>query len=216
MAYPTKRRKYQRARIKLPRPEFIVLYNGTGPFPDRQAMRLSDAFETVEGFDETNLELAVTAYNINHGRNAEMASRSEELRGYAYFVNQVRLHGAAEKQADAAADPGDVTIRAIRKAIQDCKDQGLLLAFWDNLKPEELNMIGSEWDLNMALEVEREEGREEGIEIGLEKGREERDKEIAERNMESARYLHEYGMATEQIADALKLPLEKVDQYLRG
>jgi len=53
---------YRKALIKLPRPEFIVLYNGTAPFPDKETLRLSDAYEQVEGFDKINLELEVTVY----------------------------------------------------------------------------------------------------------------------------------------------------------
>ena len=56
-------------------------------------------------------------------------------------------------------------------------------------------MIGTEWDLTTALEVEREEG----IEIGREEG---------------IKNLYEYGMTAEQIANALKLPLERVKLYL--
>jgi predicted transposase/invertase (TIGR01784 family) len=41
------------------------------------------------------------------------------------------------------------------------------------LSPEELNMWGDEWDLNIALEVEREEGYEKGREEGKETEREE-------------------------------------------
>ncbi|MDR2247116.1 MAG: Rpn family recombination-promoting nuclease/putative transposase [Treponema sp.] len=36
---------YGRKLLKIPRPEFIVLYNGTEPYPDRTVLRLSDAFE---------------------------------------------------------------------------------------------------------------------------------------------------------------------------
>ena len=60
-----------------------MLYNGTQPFPDRQTLRLSDAYEKMGGIDEIKLELEVTVYNVNEGRNAEIASRSEELRGSA-------------------------------------------------------------------------------------------------------------------------------------
>ena len=91
--------------------------------------------------------------------------------------------------------------------MRDCIDKGLLVDFLESLTQEEINLMGNEFDLAIALEVEREEGREEGIEIGWEKGRE-------EEKLESVRNLHEYGMTAEQIAGALKLPLEAVKQYL--
>jgi len=52
----------------------------------------------------------------------------------------------------------------LRKAIQDCKDKDLLMDFWDNLSPEEVNIMGFEWDMNIAMEVEREDAFEEGVE----------------------------------------------------
>ncbi|MDR0852799.1 MAG: Rpn family recombination-promoting nuclease/putative transposase, partial [Clostridiales Family XIII bacterium] len=52
---------------KIPRPEFIVLYNGTTPIDDKETLRLSDAFE--EGEAKGQLELTVTMYNINPGHN---------------------------------------------------------------------------------------------------------------------------------------------------
>jgi hypothetical protein len=39
-----KRDIYREKRIPLPFPEFIVLYNGTAPYPDEHILRLSDAF----------------------------------------------------------------------------------------------------------------------------------------------------------------------------
>ena len=186
---PDRKAIYRKALIRLPRPEFIVLYNGTEPFPDRATLRLSDAYEKVDGFDcmrrtegsETNtlpkqqpalqgevvdkitLELEVTVYNINEGRNAETVNRCEELKGYAYFVHRVRHHEGEEREKRSLPET-DITRTAVRKAIQDCKDKSLLAGFWDTLTMEEINMLVTEWDLNTALEVEREEGYEKGLE----------------------------------------------------
>ena len=68
-------------------------------------------------------------------------------------------------------------------------------------------MLYEEWDMETALAVEREEGREEGREKGLEIGRE-------EGRAETIKNLLENGIAAEQIAIALKLPVETVKQYL--
>jgi hypothetical protein len=180
---PDKKMVYRKAMIKLPRPEFIVLYNGTAPFPDRKILRLSDAYEQVEGYDKINLQLEVQVYNINEGRNAETVTRCEELRGYAYFVHRARYHEAEERKRGALPEK-DIKLTAVKKAIQDCKDKGLLTGFWEKLTPEEINMLVTEWDMTTALEVEREEGyekgREEGLEEGLEKGLEKGHEEVLE------------------------------------
>jgi hypothetical protein len=62
--------------VKIHEPEFIVLYNGTDPYPDYSELRLSDSFMDIEGLKpEKNrkipLELVVQVYNINHGHNME-------------------------------------------------------------------------------------------------------------------------------------------------
>jgi hypothetical protein len=174
---------HRRALVKLPRPQFIVLYNGTEAFPEVSTLRLSDAFEKVENFDDTFLELAVKVYNINEGHNAGIVGRCEELRGYAFFVARVRYHEDAERKREPAPDKAAVTRIAIRKAIQDCRDKNLLVAYWDNLSTEEKTMLGSDWNWDLEIEVEREdafdEGFDEGFEKGFEKGREDERKKAA-------------------------------------
>src|SRR5215469_13884943 len=159
---------YRKALIKLPRPEFIVFYNGTEPFPEFRNLRLSDAYEEVSGFNEINLELEVKVYNINEGFNTRIVNSCEELIGYTYFVHRVRYHEAEEKKKGTALK--NAIVIAIRKAIQDCITKGMLVDFWNNLTQEEINMVVSEWDMTTALEVEREEGFEKGMEKGMEKG----------------------------------------------
>jgi hypothetical protein len=39
---------YSKKPLKIPRPEFFVLYNGVDPFPDVKVYRLSQAFEEVK------------------------------------------------------------------------------------------------------------------------------------------------------------------------
>jgi hypothetical protein len=75
---------YKEKLLKIPSPEFIVLYNGKKEFPDYKEMKLSDAFKFMN--DTCSLELIVKAYNINKGRNAEMANRSPVLDGYEIFI----------------------------------------------------------------------------------------------------------------------------------
>ena len=183
-----KKALYRKALVKLPRPQFIVLYNGTAAFPDKRTLRLSDAFHKVEGFEDIYLELVVEVYNINEGVNKEIVSRCEELRGYAYFVARVRYHEAEERKKGVMSE--NSTRVAIRKAIQDCKEKDLLVDFWDKLTMEEITMLGSEWDLSTALEVEREEGREEVAQNMLRKGFSyEQTAELSRLNIEKVREL---------------------------
>ena len=55
---------YREAAIKIPRPRFIVLYNGTKEMPDFWTINLSDNFMGED--EETSLQLTVEEYNINN------------------------------------------------------------------------------------------------------------------------------------------------------
>ena len=86
---------YKTKLEKIPTPEFIVLYNGKEPYPDRSTLRLSDAFKDACGLlgvenPAPALELIVQVYNINDGHNAEILRKSRTLGGYSAFVGKVR------------------------------------------------------------------------------------------------------------------------------
>jgi hypothetical protein len=77
-----RRKLYWTKLEKIPRPEFIVLYNGTASYPDHKELRLSEAFKDAEGLklnDKLPLELVVQVYNINSGHNEKILKKSEVL-----------------------------------------------------------------------------------------------------------------------------------------
>jgi len=140
----------------------------TAPFPDHKRMRLSDSFERVAGFEDVALELEIDVYNVNEGRNRSIIEACEELKGYAYFVFQVRAH-EKELAAQGKEPSGEEAMKtAIKLAILDCKNADLLRKFWENMSQEELNMLVNEWDMETALEVREEEGFERGVGVGVE------------------------------------------------
>jgi hypothetical protein len=172
-----RRSLYKDALVKIPRPEFIVLYNGTDDTPDKWEERLSNAYMEVEGNTKISLDLTVTIYNINKGRNPELLNRSEHLSGYAEFVARVRENEKAGMPRDQAAT----------KAVRSCIKDGILADFLEEHGSEVMNMLLDEWNLDEAKEVWLEEGWEKGREEGLEEGQ----NQILE--------LMEQGYTTEQI-----------------
>jgi hypothetical protein len=149
-----RRSLYRDSRVKIPAPEFIVLYNGTAETPDRWEERLSDAFmETAEGA-EYSLDLRITVYNINKGRNPELLGRSEHLAGYAEFVARVRENEKAMPLA-----------RAVTEAIRCCVREGILAGFLEEHGSEVMNMLLEEWNWDEAKEVWLEEGMETGLKM---------------------------------------------------
>ncbi|MDR0515708.1 MAG: Rpn family recombination-promoting nuclease/putative transposase, partial [Fibromonadaceae bacterium] len=81
---------YKQSLIKIPRPEFIVLYNGIEKYPKEKILKLSTAYE--EGGKEKTpaLELSVRVLNINKGHNPNLERKSKSLAGYSAFVAKVR------------------------------------------------------------------------------------------------------------------------------
>jgi hypothetical protein len=166
---------YRTKLMKIPKPEFYVLYNGKDAFPERKELKLSDAFwvkETAEwlwGF----LELIVTVYNINERYNRDIVKKSETLSGYVAFTAQVRRY----------TESGYNLEKAIEQAVKDCVEKDILAEFLKTHTSEVINMLTLEFKMEEAVEVwkeeGREEGREEGMEEGMEKGKEKGKEEVA-------------------------------------
>ena len=120
---------YLKKLIKLPSPEFYVLYNGKYDAPQQQIMKLSDAFGEN---DKGNLELKATFINIKCEENAPLLQRSQVLREYSrlvYYVEKGRKEGLTLKPA-------------IKNAIEKCLKENILCEFlrhhqfvWRNPQP---------------------------------------------------------------------------------
>jgi hypothetical protein len=145
---------YKRGLIKIPKPEFIVLYNGLDPWAEKVELKLSDAFKEADIPDL--LELKVAVYNINEGCNAELLRQSRSLNEYAAFVAQVRRNTAA----------GQLLETAVKNAIRYCLEKDIMGDFLTTHGSEVENMIMTEFNLETAKQVWREEAREEGREEG--------------------------------------------------
>ncbi|MDR1088088.1 MAG: Rpn family recombination-promoting nuclease/putative transposase [Coriobacteriales bacterium] len=149
---------YRRELRRIPTPDFIVIYNGRDPYPDKKVLRLSDAF-MVESVKPT-LELTATVYNIAAGHNTELLSESQALSDYAVFVSMVENYRADGLSLDDA----------ITKAIQECKKHGIMAAYLESRGSEVLNMLITEWNMEDALRVRGEEERLIGERIGEKRG----------------------------------------------
>jgi hypothetical protein len=180
---------YKSALVKIPKPEFIVLYNGREEAPERWEERLSDAFMEGEGDAKTSLDLTVTVYNINKGRNRELLGRSKHLAGYAEFVAQVR---ESEKAMPLA--------QAVTEAIRRCIREGILAEFLGKHGSEVMNMLLQEWNLDEAKEVWREEGWEAAA-ARYQPVIEEKDREIKEKDRENQAIKREIGNKDREIRE---------------
>ena len=144
---------YSSKQIKLPTPHFVVFYNGLQKLPERQVLKLSDAFEIQTDCPE--LELKVHVLNINPGMNEELKNKCPTLKEYVIYVEKVRSYAKALPLEEA-----------VEKAINDCINENVLRDFLLKQKTEVFKMSIYEYDeereRKLMLADERELGREEG------------------------------------------------------
>ncbi|MBO5304006.1 MAG: Rpn family recombination-promoting nuclease/putative transposase [Lachnospiraceae bacterium] len=144
---------YNASIIKLPTPRFIVFYNGTKKYPQKQILKLSDAYE--KKIDLPELELIVTIYNINIGNNAELLNTCQVLKEYAQYVELVRKYARELPIAEA-----------VEKAVDFCIENEILADFLKKNRAEAIEVSIYEYDEEEHMKLEREFGYKEGIKEG--------------------------------------------------
>jgi len=181
---------YRSKLLKIPTPEFYVLYNGVADYPDEKTLRLADAFSYIPGDEKSPmLDLSVRVLNINKGHNENILAGSEVLGNYAAFVEQVHNRRQA----------GLPLKSAVTSAIDFCVANGILVDYLKRNASEVRNMIFTEFKMDVAQEVWLEEGREEGRE---------------EKCLEIARTMFADGDSIEKIARTTGYPLETLKEKL--
>lgn len=148
-----KKKLYGSALIKLPTPRFVVFYNGTTPQPERQTLKLSDAYQ--KSLEHPELELTVTVLNINLGQNTKLMEACKLLKEYAQYVEQVRLY--AKKLSIA---------EAVEQAVDYCIKHDILAEFLTKHRAEAIGMSIYEFDEEVYIKGEREMAYNDGIEEG--------------------------------------------------
>ena len=146
---------YGKKLVKIPAPDYYVFYNGRENAPDRQDLRLSDAFLVPrEGYEWTAHML-----NINAEGNRKLLNQCPALKGYVALIQYVREFQGV----------GDSLSEAMDKAIDKCVKEGLLKEYLLKRKAEVKLMLLTEFDEELFAETMREEGFEEGEKIGEER-----------------------------------------------
>ena len=138
---------YKGTLLKIPAPEFYVLYNGTQDIPYFQKLKLSDAFE----MPSSSLELTADCYNINYAESKEILERCHDLMAYSVFIARVREY----------VQEGSSLFDAVKKAIRYCESHELMAEYFYKHESEVFDMVNFEWDADRAKEVIRAEERAE-------------------------------------------------------
>ena len=158
-------------QVKIPTPRCIVLYNGPAQRPEREVMKLSDAFanQDVEGC----LELKVEILNINYGKNESLQKACKTLEDYAILVAKIREY---------AREMDDLSM-AVHKAIQYCIDHDHLRDFLilNQAEVAAMSLLEGSWEEyadSMDQELERLKESEKKLKKELEKVSREKDAEL--------------------------------------
>ena len=149
---------YGRQLVRIPTPRFFVFYNGRDMQPERQVLKLSDAFMNPE--EDPALELKVVMLNINLGRNKELMEQCHTLLEYAQFVDRLRT---CEKSMGRE--------EAVKHTVDTCIREGILRDFLLKYREEAIEMCIFEYDEEETLRQLGQQSYEEGVAAGIEQGR---------------------------------------------
>ena len=150
--------KYKQHLVKIPKPEFYVIYNGRQEYCAFKQLKLSDAFEE-QGMNPPLLELIVPVININHPDNKGFLEKCEVLKAYKEFGDV--MHDFMRRYGDKGYDMG----------IEYCIHHGILSDYLNRNRKERHNMLKSKYSYKTELMVAKQEAREEGKEEGRAEGR---------------------------------------------
>ena len=184
---------YSSTLVKIPVSRFVVFYNGTDGQPEKQILRLSDAFEKETA--EPELELKVLMLNINFGHNQELMDKCRTLREYSQYVDRVRKYAKRMRIEEA-----------VERAVTECTREGILADFLSSQRAEVIAVsifeYNEEEEMRKIRASEYKNGKEDGIAQGIEQG-------IVQGMVETCK---ELGVSFEKTVARLKLRFDISEQ----
>lgn len=140
--------------IKIPTPQYYVLYNGKSDAPETSELRLSDAFakESPRG----RFEWTATFVNLNKGKNEELLDKCKPLAEYMFLIRCIREKEAEGMEIEAAID----------LAVQQCMERNVLREFLVKHRAEVVSVCLTEYNEKVYTDAIRAEGHAEGLAEG--------------------------------------------------
>lgn len=135
--------------VQIPPPRFLIFYNGIEERPEREEMKLSDAFTIQE--ESPWLELRAVMLNINPGKNQKIVNACKTLRDYVEYTARVRKYAECQ----------DIE-SAVEQAITECIKEGILASFLMKYRSEAKKMSIYEYDEERQRRFDKEEGYTDG------------------------------------------------------
>ena len=151
---------YSKKLIKIPKPKFVVFYNGEDDRPEKEIQKLSTAYSHA-GDSKDSIELTCTVYNINPDKNNDLKKLSYVLDGYMTLVNKVRELKSADKDYDRENE--DV----VKEAVEYCIDNHILEEFFRERGSE----VVKNMTIDMTFETRQKLFTKEAYEDGKAEGK---------------------------------------------
>lgn len=190
-------------QVKIPTPRCIVLYNGPAQRPEREVMKLSDAFanQEVEGC----LELKVEILNINYGKNESLQKACKTLEDYAILVAKIREY---------AREMDDLSM-AVHKAIQYCIDHDHLRDFLilNQAEVAAMSLLEGSWE-EYADSMDQELERLKESEKKLKESEKALKKEVLEKDAELERVSREKDTELKRISSEKDARIKELEALL--
>ena len=190
-------------QVKIPTPRCIVLYNGPAQRPEREVMKLSDAFanQDVEGC----LELKVEILNINYGKNESLQKACKTLEDYAILVAKIREY---------AREMDDLSM-AVHKAIQYCIDHDHLRDFLilNQAEVAAMSLLEGSWE-EYADSMDQELERLKESEKKLKESEKALKKEVLEKDAELERVSREKDAELKRISSEKDARIKELEALL--
>ena len=190
-------------QVKIPTPRCIVLYNGPAQRPEREVMKLSDAFanQDVEGC----LELKVEILNINYGKNESLQKACKTLEDYAILVAKIREY---------AREMDDLSM-AVHKAIQYCIDHDHLRDFLilNQAEVAAMSLLEGSWE-EYADSMDQELERLKESEKKLKESEKALKKEVLEKDAELERVSREKDAELKRISSEKDVRIKELEALL--
>ena len=175
---------FNRSLVRIPAPEFYILYNGVEKRPREISMKLSDAFLSLPDKDCT-IELKVKLININADSGHELLEKCSYIKEYALFVAKVREY----------TDTGLALEDAMKNTIEYCKSHGIMVDFL-----QEHGMEVQKMKLGITMEELEQVWKEEAFEDGR-----------RDAILETARNFKNLGFPTDSIVKGTGLTPEEIE-----
>ena len=187
----TKQNRYGSTKLKLPKPEFYVIYTGERREHQRLISLSEEFFNGCSEFLEVNV-------HVLYGDESEKGIIKQYVDFTKVYNDQLKIYGRTKK--------------AVLETIRICRDKDILKEYLDGREKEVIDIMTSLFDQEKAVEMYGYERERKGHAEGRAEGRVEGHTEERRRNIKT---LSKF-LSIEQIAQYLDMPVEEVSFSIEG